>query len=65
MENQRLKFVQDFIGMQFTGSPSPYGHWLYGKVVSAVMDLEVSSIFVLASDRRNIRATDEVVRHNK
>ena len=35
MENQRLKFVKDFIGMQFTGSPSPYGHWLYGKVVSA------------------------------
>jgi acyl-coenzyme A thioesterase PaaI-like protein len=29
-----LKFVQDFIGKQFTGSPSPYGHWLYGKVVS-------------------------------
>ena len=34
MENQRLKFVQDFIGKPFTGSPSPYGQWLYGKVVS-------------------------------
>ena len=34
MENQSLKFVQDFIGKQFSSSPSPYGHWLSGKVVS-------------------------------
>jgi len=35
MENQRLKFVQGFIGKQFTGSPSPYAGWLGGKVISA------------------------------
>jgi len=35
MENQRLKFVQGFIGKQFTGSPSPYAGWLGGRVISA------------------------------
>ena len=35
MENQRLKFVQGFIGRRFTGSPFPYAGWLGGKVISA------------------------------
>jgi uncharacterized protein (TIGR00369 family) len=34
MENQRLIFVQGFIGKEFTGSPSPFAHWLKGKVIS-------------------------------
>jgi uncharacterized protein (TIGR00369 family) len=33
MENERLKFVQGFIGKQFTGSPSPFAHWLKGKLI--------------------------------
>jgi len=35
MENQRLKHLQSFIGKEFTGSPSPFAHWLKGKVISA------------------------------
>lgn len=34
MENTRLQFLQSFIGKHFTGSPSPYAHWLNGKVIS-------------------------------
>ena len=34
MENQRLKQLQSFVGKQFTGSPSPFAHWLSGKVIS-------------------------------
>ncbi|WP_108424547.1 PaaI family thioesterase [Flagellimonas amoyensis] len=34
MENKRLKLVQSFIGKPFSGSPSPFGKWLYGTVVS-------------------------------
>lgn len=26
--------VQGFIGKEFTGSPSPFAHWLKGKVIS-------------------------------
>jgi acyl-coenzyme A thioesterase 13 len=35
MENERLKKLQSFIGKHFTGSPSPYAHWLKGKVLAA------------------------------
>jgi len=35
MENQRLEHIQSFVGKQFTGSPSPFAHWLNGKVISA------------------------------
>jgi hypothetical protein len=35
MENQRIKYLQSFVGKQFTGSPSPFAHWLKGKVISA------------------------------
>jgi acyl-coenzyme A thioesterase PaaI-like protein len=35
MENQRLKHIQSFVGKQFTESPSPFAHWLNGKVISA------------------------------
>lgn len=34
MENTRLQFLQSFVGKHFTGSPSPYAHWLNGKVIS-------------------------------
>lgn len=34
MENKRLLFLQSFIGKHFTGSPSPFAHWLNGKVIS-------------------------------
>jgi len=34
MENKRLQFLQSFIGKHFTGSPSPFAHWLNGKVIS-------------------------------
>ncbi len=33
MENKRLLFLQSFIGKHFTGSPSPFAHWLNGKVI--------------------------------
>lgn len=38
MENDRLKFVQSFIGKPFTESPSPFAHWLNGTVVHAEKD---------------------------
>ncbi|MEO6231754.1 MAG: PaaI family thioesterase [Ferruginibacter sp.] len=34
METQRLKHLQSFVGKQFEGSPSPFAHWLKGKVVA-------------------------------
>jgi hypothetical protein len=34
MKNQRLRLVQSFIGKHFTGTPSPFAHWLNGKVIS-------------------------------
>lgn len=34
MENKRLQFLQNFIGKHFTESPSPFAHWLNGKVIS-------------------------------
>lgn len=34
MENVRLKQLQSFIGKPFSGSPSPFAHWLNGTVVS-------------------------------
>ena len=38
MENQRLEHIQSFVGKQFTGSPSPFAHWLKGKVISALYE---------------------------
>jgi len=38
MENNRLKFVQSFIGRSFTESPSPFAHWLNGTVVEVEKD---------------------------
>lgn len=34
MESKRLQFLQSFIGKHFTQSPSPFAHWLNGKVIS-------------------------------
>ncbi|PBJ05575.1 PaaI family thioesterase [Flavobacterium sp. ACN6] len=34
MENKRLQFLQSFIGKHFTESPSPFAHWLNGKVIA-------------------------------
>ena len=33
MENDRLKFVQSFVGKHFTESPSPLARWLNGTVI--------------------------------
>lgn len=35
MENKRLQLLQSFIGKPFSGSPSPYTHWLNGIIISA------------------------------
>ncbi|WP_167398335.1 PaaI family thioesterase [Flavobacterium crocinum] len=34
MDNKRLEFLQSYIGKHFTGSPSPFAHWLNGKVIA-------------------------------
>jgi uncharacterized protein (TIGR00369 family) len=52
METQRLKFVQSFIGKQFTGSPSPFAHWLNGKVIS-VEEKAVEFQFMVRKDMTN------------
>ena len=50
--NQRLKFVQSFIGKQFTGSPSPFAHWLKGKVI-AVEEKAVEFQFMVRKEMTN------------
>lgn len=35
MENTSLKMLQNFIGNYFTKSPSPFSHWLKGRVIAA------------------------------
>lgn len=35
MENKRLKILESYLGRTFAGSPSPFAHWLGGKVVAA------------------------------
>jgi uncharacterized protein (TIGR00369 family) len=52
METQRLKFVQGFIGKQFTGSPSPFAHWLNGKVIS-VEEKAVEFQFMVRKEMTN------------
>ena len=52
MDNQRLKYLQSFVGKQFTGSPSPFAHWLNGKVVS-VEEKSVEFQFLVRKDMTN------------
>lgn len=52
MENQRLKFLQSFIGNHFTESPSPYAHWLNGKVIS-VEEKSIAFQFLVRKDMTN------------
>ncbi|MEN2399042.1 PaaI family thioesterase [Flavobacterium sp. MC2016-06] len=52
MENKRLKFLQSFIGKHFTESPSPYAHWLNGKVIS-VEEKAVEFQFEIRKDMTN------------
>lgn len=33
MKNERLKFLESFVGKPFTKSPSPLGQWLQGTVI--------------------------------
>lgn len=35
MKNERLAMLENFVGKTFEGSPSPFAHWLKGKVVAA------------------------------
>ncbi|WP_418637710.1 PaaI family thioesterase [Winogradskyella sp.] len=52
MENSRYKFVESFIGKHFTKSPSPFAHWLNGKVIALKKNsLEFS--FVVRKDMTN------------
>ena len=34
MENSRYNLVESYVGKHFTGSPSPFAHWLNGKVIA-------------------------------
>ncbi len=52
METERLKFVQRFIGKQFTGSPSPFAHWLNGKIIS-VEEKAVEFQFLVRKEMTN------------
>lgn len=52
MENERLNLVQSFIGKHFTGSPSPFAHWLNGKVIS-VEEKTVEFQFVVRKEMTN------------
>jgi uncharacterized protein (TIGR00369 family) len=52
MENYRLKFVQSFAGKHFTGSPSPFAHWLNGKVIS-VEEKTVAFQFLIRKEMTN------------
>jgi uncharacterized protein (TIGR00369 family) len=52
MENQRLKHIQGFVGKQFTESPSPFAHWLKGKVIS-VEDKSVEFQFTIRKEMTN------------
>lgn len=52
MENKRLKHLQSFIGKQFTESPSPFAHWLNGKVIS-VDEKSIAFQFLVRKDMTN------------
>jgi acyl-coenzyme A thioesterase 13 len=52
MENQRLKFLQSFIGKHFTESPSPFSHWLNVKVIS-VEEKSIEFQFLVRKDMTN------------
>lgn len=52
MENKRLQFLQSFVGKHFTGSPSPYAHWLNGKVI-AVAEKAVEFEFEVRKEMTN------------
>jgi len=52
MENERLKFVQSFIGKPFTESPSPFARWLNGTVIKAEKD-SVTFQFKVRNDMTN------------
>ncbi|WET02382.1 PaaI family thioesterase [Flavobacterium sp. YJ01] len=52
MENKRLLFLQSFIGKHFTDSPSPFAHWLNGKVI-AVEEKSVEFEFEIRKEMTN------------
>lgn len=52
MENTRLKMLQSYVGKHFTGSPSPFAHWLNGKVIAATED-SVAFEFIVRKEMTN------------
>ena len=52
MKNQRLEHIQSFVGKQFTESPSPFAHWLNGKVISAEVE-SVAFQFMIRKEMTN------------
>lgn len=52
MENNRLKLVKSYIGKAFTGSPSPFAHWLNGTIL-AVSEKSVMVQFTVRKDMTN------------
>jgi uncharacterized protein (TIGR00369 family) len=52
MENQRLKHLQSFVGKYFTESPSPFAHWLKGKVIS-VEEKTIEFQFIVRKEMTN------------
>jgi acyl-coenzyme A thioesterase 13 len=52
MGNTKLKMLQSFIGNNFTASPSPYAHWLNGKVIAA-SESKVVFEFVVRKEMTN------------
>jgi len=35
MKKERLNYISRYIGKKFSGSPSPFAHWLAGELISA------------------------------
>lgn len=52
MQNQRLEMLQGFVGKHFDRSPSPFAHWLGGKVVAASID-SVEFEFIVRNEMTN------------
>lgn len=52
MKNSKLDFLKSFIGDYFTGSASPFAHWLRGKVIS-VEEKSIEFQFLVRKDMTN------------
>lgn len=52
IKNQRLLELESFLGKTFEGSPSPFAHWLGGKVMAVSLDA-IAFEFTVRRDMTN------------